>query len=148
MELSVQRVLRERRILVENLLLKEELKGKHKLEKLNRELTEKVDELNTMNKILRDFTTSSSSTDVFSRMVDLTVEVAKADESKFYVVNESTDYPVEIAEAFSKFQLDGIKNEETAAQIRNDKYLEVAENADSSLHRIVMDIITDEKTHP
>ena len=52
MELCMRRVLRQRALFVENVLLKQEIQGKERLEKLNRELMYKVEELHTLNKIM------------------------------------------------------------------------------------------------
>ncbi len=99
MELCVQRVLRQRQLFAENLLLREEVEGKARLEKLNRELLVKVDELNILNKILANFSSFSSSSDVFKRAVDLALEVTSADVTGFYVINETVREPFEVARA-------------------------------------------------
>jgi len=61
MEVCVRRVLRERSLFIENLLLTKEVEGKDRLEKLNKELTFKVEELYTLNRIMSEFTTISNS---------------------------------------------------------------------------------------
>jgi DNA-binding NtrC family response regulator len=99
MELCVQRVLRERQLFVENILLKKEVAHKQRLEKLNRELLYKVEELHVLNKIMRNFNTISQSTDVFKRVIDLTLEITPAEDSRFYVINEGLQKPVVIARA-------------------------------------------------
>ena len=88
MELCVQRVLSQRQLFIENLLLKKEVESKARLEKLNKELLFKVDELHTLNKIMNVFSTVGISSDVFRRLVDMTVEIAHADESHFFVIDE------------------------------------------------------------
>jgi len=65
MELCVQRVFSQRQMFVENLLLKKEVEGTRRLERLNRELGLKVEELNTLNRILQQFLVKVSSADVF-----------------------------------------------------------------------------------
>ena len=67
MELSVQRVIQQRKMFVENILLKKEVESKKRLEELNQELLYKVEELNILNKIMSKFEAISSSTDVFKR---------------------------------------------------------------------------------
>jgi len=99
MELCVQRVLRQRRLLVENILLKEEVKGKERLEKLNQELFYKVEELHTLNKIMSSFTSIVSTADIFSRAVDMALEITRADQTSFYVINETVKLPIEVADA-------------------------------------------------
>ncbi len=103
MELCVRRVLHQRKLFVENILLKQEVERKERLEKLNRELLGKIEELNILNKILSEFTTTSTSYDVFKRLVEMTTEITQANESAFYVVHESMQRPVEITSA----RLDG-----------------------------------------
>ncbi len=99
MELCLQRVQRERRLFVENILLKKELRDKERLLKLNRELVSKVDELNKLNKILYHFKSIKSSGDVFRRVVELIVDIAQADEARFYISNEAVQTPFTVAAA-------------------------------------------------
>ncbi|WP_155325377.1 HD domain-containing phosphohydrolase [Desulfosarcina ovata] len=101
LELCVQRVLRERRLFIRNIFLAKEVEGKKRIENLNRELTYKVSELNTLNRIMTDFTTISSSTDLFKRVVDLSTELTHADEAVFYVINEAVKQPVPVARSHS-----------------------------------------------
>ena len=93
MEMCMLRVMQQRGLFVENVLLKEEVKNKERLEKLNRELQYKVDELNILNKIMGSFTTTDSTTDVFKRAVDVALEITHADRCMFYVINESIGQP-------------------------------------------------------
>lgn len=97
LEICVKRVLRERQLFIRNLFLTKEVEGKKRIEKLNRELTYKVEELNTLNRIMTDFTTISASIDLFKRVVDLSTELTHADEAIFYVINESIKQPVPVA---------------------------------------------------
>lgn len=99
MELAVRRVLRQRRLFVENILLQKEVEQKQRLEKLNRELVYKVEELNLVNRIMSDFTAIGSTTDVFKRVVDMTIEVAHADWAQFLVMNEHVEQPFEVVSA-------------------------------------------------
>ncbi|PIE67983.1 MAG: transcriptional regulator [Deltaproteobacteria bacterium] len=97
LELCVKRVLRERQLFINNLFLAKEVESKKRIEKLNRELTYKVDELNTLNRIMTDFTTIGTSFDLFKRVVDLSTELTRADEACFYVINEDIQRPVQVA---------------------------------------------------
>lgn len=114
MELCVQRVLRERKLFIENILLSKEVEGKRQLEKLNAELLAKNDDLNVINRIMSDFTDLHESADVFNQLVDSAVQLVKADAACFYLLNESVDQIVPIAVSKSdqltfgeKFQEDG-----------------------------------------
>ncbi|MBF0099382.1 MAG: response regulator [Desulfobacterales bacterium] len=99
MEICVQRVMRERHLFVENIILKKEIESKKRLEKLNNELLAKVDELHAMNKIMSDFTEIQSSFDAFQLLVNLSIDITGATESRFYIVNESLKEPIKIAVA-------------------------------------------------
>jgi putative nucleotidyltransferase with HDIG domain len=97
MEFSLRRVVQQRKMLVENVLLKKEVEGKQRLEKLNRELLVKVKELNVLNKIMKKFAAISSSTDVFKRAVDIALEISHADYTHFYVINDALKEPVKVS---------------------------------------------------
>ena len=97
MELSVQRVMQQRKMFVENVLLKKEVEGKQRLERLNQELMVKVKELNTLNKIMSQFTAIGSSNDVFKRAVDIACSISNADMTGFYVINDAVQEPVQVA---------------------------------------------------
>ena len=99
MEMCLLRVMQQRGLFVENVLLKAEVKNKERLEKLNRELRYKVDELNILNKIMGSFTTTISTTDVFRRAVDMALEITHADHCMFHVINESVGQPFKVASA-------------------------------------------------
>ena len=101
MEVSVRRVMRERQLFVENIILKEEIKKKEQLEKVSRELRSKVEELHLLNRIMGEFHIIRNSSDVFDRLVGLAVEITCADEGKFYLVNDTVKIPFEAASAFS-----------------------------------------------
>ena len=102
LEICVKRVLRERQLFIKNIFLTKEVESKQRIEELNKELTFKVKELNTLNRIMTDFTTISSSFDLFKRVVDLSTELTHADEACFYVINESMQEPVQVVQAVSK----------------------------------------------
>jgi DNA-binding NtrC family response regulator len=69
MELCVQRVMQQRKMFAENVLLKKEVEGKQRLQELNQELLVKVKELNILNKIMKNFAAISSSTQFQHRRV-------------------------------------------------------------------------------
>ena len=99
MEFSVRRAMEQRRLLAENVILKQEVEGKERLQKLNQELVLKVEELRVLNKIMSSFGAIGSTTDVFSRAVDIGIEIVPADKTTFYVINESVQQPVEVVSA-------------------------------------------------
>lgn len=80
MEVSLKRVLRERQIFVENIILKKEF-----------------EDLRILNTIMSRFSVSGSSFDLFKRTVDITIEITTADEAEFYLINETTEKPFKVA---------------------------------------------------
>ncbi len=111
MEICVTRVLRERKLFVENLILKKEVEGKERLERLNNQLLSRIHDLGIMNTIMSDFATMNSSSLIFKRMVDITRELTPADEVRFYVLNSKVKSPFEVA-ASSAFFHDPSKDKE------------------------------------
>ncbi len=88
MELTLRRILRERELFVENLILKEEVERKERLEKLNSELIEKIEEVNTLNRVMEDFSSTDSSYGIFNKVVDLGVEELNADKVFFHLYSD------------------------------------------------------------
>jgi putative nucleotidyltransferase with HDIG domain len=144
MELCVQRVLSQRQLFIENLLLKKEVESKARLEKLNQELLLKVDELHTLNKIMNVFSTVGISSDVFRRLVDMTVEIAHADESHFFVINEKMKTLIEVtSSSANKKNNVGCKNQIKVVEPM------IAEPDDHSsiqtgTYKIIMESVSDE----
>ena len=99
MELSFQRVQRQRRVFMENILLKQEVKGKERLETLNRELLAKIEELGTLNRIMGSFATTNSTAHVFQRAVETAIDVVQADESRFFIIDAAGGRPCLVATA-------------------------------------------------
>lgn len=89
MELCLIRVLRERDLFINNILLKKEVENKKRLEELNIQLSGKVEELTRLNRIMTEFTGGSSSEDVFRKLLDLAVEISGGDSSALYIVNDN-----------------------------------------------------------
>lgn len=103
-ELTIQNALEKRALLVENMLLKNEIKSKEQLESLNRELSEKIKELNMLNLILQkvDWTTTSSK--LFDLIVRLSAEITGSDESHFHILDESLGKPALVASFYKQGQ--------------------------------------------
>lgn len=85
MGICLQRVLAQKQLLVENIMLQQEVEGKKRIEALNVQLTVKVAELNNFNKIMTDFAKISSSDELFNSVVTIGREIVTADESRFYI---------------------------------------------------------------
>lgn len=99
MELTLKRILRERGLFVENLILKEEVGRQERLKQLNKELLERVEEVNTLNRVMEDFASTDSSYGIFNKVVDLGVEELKADKVFFHIYSEEDTSLVLVANA-------------------------------------------------
>jgi putative nucleotidyltransferase with HDIG domain len=113
MEICVRRVLRERKLFAENVLLKNEVEGKARLERLNRELSEKVEELHILNQIMTDFTAISSSSEVLQRSTEMSTDITLAHESRFFIINDAMADPMEVAATFGKAPFEGGSSAQT-----------------------------------
>lgn len=88
MELTLKRILKERVLFVENLILKEEVERQERLKRMNTELLERVEEVNTLNRVMEDFSSIDSSHGIFNKVVDLGVEELKADKVFFHIYSD------------------------------------------------------------
>lgn len=89
MEMSYKRIIRERKLFVENLILKEEVERQGRLNDLNNQLMVTIEEVNTLNRIMEDFSNSDSSDDIFNKVTVLSLEIAGADQVVFYIYTET-----------------------------------------------------------
>lgn len=101
MELTLKRILRERELFIENLILKEEVGRQERLKKLNNELLERVEEVNTLNRVMEDFSSTDSSYGIFNKVVDLGVEELKADKVFFHIYSDEDKSLVLVASSDS-----------------------------------------------
>ena len=141
MELCMQRVLRQRGLFIENVLLQEEVKGKERIETLNQELIYKVEELNILNKIMSKFTSIVSAADVFKRAVDLALEISHADFTNFHIINESVSQPFEVASA--SVQKDNMHSSAKRSNLQT-AAAGTSSVDPSSLVELIMEVVSDE----
>jgi putative nucleotidyltransferase with HDIG domain len=99
MELTLLRVVKQRSLFVENLILKEEIERQEKLKKLNTELVSRIDDVNILNRIMEDFSITDSSHDIFNKVVDLGLEILKADSVIFHLWAEQESSLVSVAKS-------------------------------------------------
>ncbi len=125
MELCYKRIMRERGLFVENLILKEEVNRKERLQALNNELFARVEELNIMNMIMDDFSSTVSSIDVFAKVVDLGVNLLNADNVSFYIYNADESSPFLMASSGSPNNME--------------------EDLPESIKDFIVDVISDDK---
>jgi putative nucleotidyltransferase with HDIG domain len=144
MELCMRRVLRQRGLFIENILLKEEVQSKERLEELNQELLYKVEELNILNKIMGSFTTIVSSADVFKRAVDVALEITHADHTMFHIINESVKQPFEVASAGTPTTQVDKKSTQTHQPPRSKSDGGKPAADQSSIFGLIMEVVSDE----
>jgi putative nucleotidyltransferase with HDIG domain len=85
---TLDRVMRERSLFVDNILLKDEAKKNEKLREINQELKQKIKEVETFNLILQKLNQASTSRDLFKILVNLSGEVTACDEAHFVVLSQ------------------------------------------------------------
>jgi putative nucleotidyltransferase with HDIG domain len=138
-ELSIQRVFRQRKLFIENILYKKEAEKKAELEKLNRELHLKVNELNILNRIMSDLAETSSGRDVFRRVTEMTIALTSATEARFYIINEASKHPFEVTATFEKPTDDHKAAEFVPPESKNIS----ADNEEFSLNKFLQAIAAD-----
>jgi response regulator RpfG family c-di-GMP phosphodiesterase len=103
--LTIRNVLEKRALLIENMLLKQEVKSKQRLASVNLELSEKVNDLKVLNLILQKVDWVRNSAVLFDLIVKLTGDITGSDESYFHIFDETVERPVLVA----SFSRDGKK---------------------------------------
>lgn len=93
----LERAMRERALLVENVLLKEEAKGQEKLLRINQELQGKIKELEAVNLILKRLDEPASSRDFFQTLVNFSGQLTQCDEAHFCVLDQKQENATQIA---------------------------------------------------
>ena len=108
--LTIKRIMRERSLFINNILLKEEVEKKEQLLKINQELQQKIKEVETMNLIFQQLEPATTSKDLFTVLVNLSGEVTTCDEAYFYINSQEMKGPAIITSFFrdkNKMMLDG-----------------------------------------
>lgn len=129
-ENCLNRVLQERQLFIKNILQKKKIEGKAHLERLNHELLYKGKELHILNKIMSDFMSITTSDDVFKHLVDMALEITRADESKFYIINGTLKKPFEVSASFARVKL---------SEFEEDKAIK----SSIAIERLVMEIVSE-----
>ncbi len=141
MEACVQRVLRERDLFVKNILLTREVEGKRKLERLNRELTHKMDEVNMLNRIMSDFTSIGTSSDVYKKVTDLSCELTRANHARFFVIAENSAL-FEVAASISN---GGLQSGKAKGSALLDDHAVQAGKISSSFEKLILSYLHDQR---
>lgn len=93
--LTINRVVKERMLFVDNILLKEEAQKSRRLQAVNQELEKKIQDLETVNLILREMDMANKSGEVFSLLVNLAGRVTPCAEAHFCIfAKEMNHYSV------------------------------------------------------
>ena len=98
--LTIEKVMRDRSILIENALLKEEAKRAERLLKINQELHQKIKEVETINHIFQELDRATTRKDLFKILVNLSGEVTNCDEAHFCIFSEGMTGPAIITSFF------------------------------------------------
>jgi len=96
-EMTIKRALEKKALFVENMLLKEEVKGKERIARINEELCNKVGDLKILNMILQKVDWITSSSDLFDLIVKLSADITNCNEVHFHVLDETLGGPIPIA---------------------------------------------------
>jgi len=91
--LTITRMMREKSLLANNILLKEQAQKNEKLIKINSELQEKINEVEIMNLILQKLNQVGNSKDLFRMLVLLSGQVTLCDEAHCAILySDANDY--------------------------------------------------------
>jgi len=85
---TIDRIMRERTLLADNFLLKEQAQKNKELLKINLELQQKIKEVEIMNLILQKLDQATNSKDLFDVLVNLSGEITGCSESHFCIFTE------------------------------------------------------------
>jgi putative nucleotidyltransferase with HDIG domain len=102
LEQVIERTMRQQALFVENLLLKEEVKGKERIIELNRELHKKIGELETVNLILRTLDRPAGSRELFETLVNLCGAVISCDEAHLCILDREMKEPAVMASFYGE----------------------------------------------
>ena len=92
---TLEKIVRERSLLVDNIVLKEEARKNEKLLQINLELQEKIREVEMWNLILHELDQAATSKDLFEVLVNLAGEITSCSEAHFRILTEGMDdFPV------------------------------------------------------
>ncbi len=89
----IKRVMMERSLFIDNILLKEEAQKNRKLSGINQELQQKINEVECMNLILQQLDRAKTSKDLFNTLVDLSGKVTSCDEAHFCIFTQEMTNP-------------------------------------------------------
>lgn len=89
--ITINRVMKEQALFVDNILLKEEARKSEKLLEINKELNEKIKEVETINLILRELDQATNSRDLLHILVNLSGKITSCDQAHFCIFSAGMD---------------------------------------------------------
>ncbi|MBW1668351.1 MAG: response regulator [Deltaproteobacteria bacterium] len=98
--LTIDKVMRERALFINNILLKEETEKNQKLLRINKELEQKVKEVETMNLILQQLNQVTTNRELFDMLVNLSGQITACDEAHFCISAQNEEAPTIITSFF------------------------------------------------
>ena len=120
--ITIKRMMRERALLTNNILLKEEAKKNDRLMAINEELQQKINEVEIMNSIMQELDQVSTSSDLFHVLVNLSGRVTACDEAHCAVFySEMGEY-----QTISSFYRNSTRGEEQSRHLHDDVIKKVA----------------------
>ncbi len=96
--LTLERVVREQRLLLENLSLSEQLAHQEKVERLNQELNRRVREQNTIHQISAAIDRLQTSEEMYQGMADLAARFLETDKAAVLLLDRASNHLLVIAE--------------------------------------------------
>jgi len=84
---TIEKIIKDRELLVENMLLKKSSEKAEELKEINRELEEKIKNLEKVNLILQRLNNITNSSELFNQLVYLTKEIIHGDTANFYILD-------------------------------------------------------------
>jgi len=120
----INKVMMERSLFVDNILLKEEAQKNRKLLGINQELQQKIKEVETTNLVLQQLDQVKTSKDLFNTLVQLSGEITSCDEAHFCIFTQKMTSP----EIITSFVRDKDKAVANAGFVEKDIVKKVADD--------------------
>jgi len=120
----INKVMMERSLFVDNILLKEEAQKNRKLLGINQELQQKIKEVETTNLVLQQLDQVKTSKDLFNTLVQLSGDITSCDEAHFCIFTQKMTSP----EIITSFVRDKDKAVANAGFVEKDIVKKVADD--------------------
>lgn len=108
-EVTIKKMMREKSLLASNILLKEENQKNEKLKTINRELQQKINDVEIMNLILQELDQAATSIDLFTVLVNLSGRITSCDEAHCVICYPETGEYSTITSFYRNSQKTGLE---------------------------------------